>query len=327
MYGIKSGSTIWERPQPGPPPGQFLEWEQVPGSASNVSSSGNGWIWAVDPTNGSETWPAILKCRKPCTGNVGVNKWQSVPGSLTQLSGGEKYLWGVNGGNNIFYIPIDGSGPGWYMASGAGTNVSAVGKYVWLVGTAGDIWRGDPNNFTTWTNKLGNVGPNTGVIAGGDESNGNVWLVDGLRGWIYRGMAESTEPDWVRVDLPNGVMAKWITAGDPYWIWAVSADDKVWRRAKGTPDTAPWIKSDDTFSQIDSSPTQQYYEIFVGSSDGPTVVDLPFENMLVDANPINPQGSAWPDQFQITVEGKKATIKRCDGGVCSGAGWGQQLMF
>ena len=54
----------------------------------------------------------IYICKKPCNGN-----WQLVDGRLKQIDGGEKYVYGVNSGNDVFTRPVDGSGS-WRLIPG-----------------------------------------------------------------------------------------------------------------------------------------------------------------------------------------------------------------
>ena len=125
VYGVAPDGSIWRRNEDG-----TGAWVRIPGTLSNITASGKGYIWGVQSDE------AIYRCRKPCV----TGKWTRVPGELKQVAADDKYVWGVNNANQIYKMPVDGSGV-WTEAEaskrgGRLTWVSpSAPNYVWGVGT------------------------------------------------------------------------------------------------------------------------------------------------------------------------------------------------
>ena len=100
VWGLNSADQIWKRPVDG-----SNHWQLVEGSLKHVSASGHGYVWGVNRNN------RIFKYKKPCLGD-----WVRVPGTLQQIDGGQRYVYGVNSANNIFTRPVDG-GEAWRRIS------------------------------------------------------------------------------------------------------------------------------------------------------------------------------------------------------------------
>ena len=65
----------------------------------------------------------------------------NVPGKLKQIDGGYNYVYGVNSINDIYTLPVDGSGS-WRNIPGKLKRVSASGTYsISGVGPDDTIWR------------------------------------------------------------------------------------------------------------------------------------------------------------------------------------------
>ena len=115
VWGVNKYDDIFKRSIDG-----SGNWQHIPGKLIHVSASGNGYIWGVNRGH------AIFKCKKPCSGGGG---WVHVPGGLKQIDGGEREVYGVNKGNQVFARPVDGS-RGWRHIPGKLLKyISASGTY------------------------------------------------------------------------------------------------------------------------------------------------------------------------------------------------------
>ena len=94
VWGVNQNDFIYKRPVDG-----SSSWIKVSGGLKHVSASGNGYIWGVNSIDD------IYKCKKPCSGG-----WQKVEGKLSQIDGGNQYVYGVTSGKTPFFRPVDGSG-------------------------------------------------------------------------------------------------------------------------------------------------------------------------------------------------------------------------
>ena len=95
-------------------------WARINGSLKQISAAGKDWIWGVNNNN------QIYTCNKPCKDS----NWINIPGSLSQVEGGETEVWGVNSANNIYKMNIDHSNS-WTQIPGQLSNISQGGGWVW----------------------------------------------------------------------------------------------------------------------------------------------------------------------------------------------------
>ena len=141
----------------------------------NLSVSGDGWIWCVTDKND------IYKMNK-----LGDNPWVKVKGSLTQISGGQKELWGVGTDGKVWKRPIDGSGS---WTSGSGQKMQWISasnpKFVFGVNTKGMVYRCAKPYTGNWelqnSQSSGYYGGYTQIEGG----NGVVWGL-GTDGYVYK---------------------------------------------------------------------------------------------------------------------------------------------
>ena len=94
VWGVNTRNQVFKRPADG-----SGHWQCLTGSLKHVSASGNGYIWGVSARD------HIYKCKKPCFG-----RWVLVSGRLKQIDAGHDYVYGVNSGNSIFALPVNGVG-------------------------------------------------------------------------------------------------------------------------------------------------------------------------------------------------------------------------
>lgn len=94
VWGVNDDGDVFKRPVDG-----SGSWVLIASKfLQHVSASGNGYIWGIDKDT------KIYKCKKPCSGD-----FEAVDGSLKQIDGGERYVFGVNSVNQVYYRPVDGS--------------------------------------------------------------------------------------------------------------------------------------------------------------------------------------------------------------------------
>ena len=94
VWGVNKNDDIFVRPIDG-----SGDWKHIGGKLIHVSASGNGYVWGTNRGN------AIFKCKKPCNG-----QWITVGGGLKQIDGGQREVCGVNRNNDMYCLPVDGSG-------------------------------------------------------------------------------------------------------------------------------------------------------------------------------------------------------------------------
>jgi len=104
--------------------------ENIKGKLKQISAAGKNWLWGVNSGDG------IYTCKKPCTDS----KWIKMPGSLTQIEGGDNEVWGVNSVNNIYKMNQDHSN-NWKYIPGKLTNISQGGGWVWGVNSSHNVYR------------------------------------------------------------------------------------------------------------------------------------------------------------------------------------------
>ena len=80
VWGVNSADAIYYRRIDG-----NGGWIHVGGALRHVTASGNGWIWGTNSNDG------IYRMIKPSN-----NKWIGLDGKLTQIDGGDQYVYGVN---------------------------------------------------------------------------------------------------------------------------------------------------------------------------------------------------------------------------------------
>ena len=113
VWGVNVDDNIFVRPVDG-----SGSWVRINGRLIHVSASGNGYVWGTTRAN------AIYKCKKPCSGS-----WVRVDGALKQIDGGQREVCGVNGNNNTYCRPVDGSGS-WRHIPMAMKHVTTV-RHLW----------------------------------------------------------------------------------------------------------------------------------------------------------------------------------------------------
>jgi len=104
--------------------------ESLKGRLKQLSAAGKDWLWGVNSSD------AIWTCKKPCLDS----NWIKIPGGLTQIEGGDKEVWGVNAGNNIYKMNQDHSN-NWKYIPGKLSNISQGGGWVWGVNSSNNVYR------------------------------------------------------------------------------------------------------------------------------------------------------------------------------------------
>jgi len=105
-------------------------WRRIEGALQQISGAGKDWLWGVNSSD------AIYTCKKPCTDS----NWIRIGGSLTQIEGGDKEVWGVNSSNDIYKMNQDHSN-GWKNIPGKLNNISQGGGWVWGVNSSHNVYR------------------------------------------------------------------------------------------------------------------------------------------------------------------------------------------
>lgn len=111
--------------------------------------------------------------------------WSQLPGTAKEIAASSSgRIWKINtgsGNQGIQYLDLNSPNPTWTNSQGGGVGVRVEVEndgHVWVVNTAGDLWRGDINgNYWTKFNNLASGGttPMYDVGAGG----GKVWALGG----------------------------------------------------------------------------------------------------------------------------------------------------
>lgn len=124
VWIVKQDKNTYRRPVDG-----SGQWEQVGGSLSDVSASGDGWVWGIRPDG------SIWRCAKPCAADG--SGWLRVDGSAVRVSADESHVWTVARDaardGKIWRRPVDGSGS-WEEAGGSLSSI-AVSDAGWMWGT------------------------------------------------------------------------------------------------------------------------------------------------------------------------------------------------
>ena len=107
----------------------------------HVTASGNGWIWG---TNAND-----LHLHNDKNQLIIINwfLWVHGNGILRQIEGRDQYAYGVNGAQNIYTCPVDGSS-GWRHIPGKLKYITAGGlNEVFGVDTNNHLWRSQKPAF------------------------------------------------------------------------------------------------------------------------------------------------------------------------------------
>jgi hypothetical protein len=136
VYGVNNGGqSIWahaKNPEELNSEGRH-GWRSIPGALSNISASNRKWVFGTNK-NG-----AIYQCKKPCKGS-----WQRIGGSLSQISGGQNHVYGVNRNDAIYRKPINNDGAisyGWIPIRGRLKWINAANKnYVYGTNRADNVY-------------------------------------------------------------------------------------------------------------------------------------------------------------------------------------------
>jgi hypothetical protein len=135
VYGVNIYDTIYARAKD---PGKRnaaggTEWRQIGGRLSNISASNKDYVFGVNKHK------HIYQCKKPCTG-----AWQRINGELSQISGGQNYVYGIGNNDTPVRKKLDSDGArnaGWVSLPGSLKWINATNKdYIYGTNRAGRIY-------------------------------------------------------------------------------------------------------------------------------------------------------------------------------------------
>lgn len=210
-------------------------WTQKPGSNyKNISSSGKGYIWAVDNNND------VFMCKKPCNGN-----WSQKGGKMVQISGGQNKLWGVSEKTGwLFNRNIDGT-ESWNWLGGNYKDVTnSSNGYVWMLENNNDL---NINNIYRCKKPCDSLSTRELIPGHLDQlSSGQneVWGVNSLND-IYK--RNENDNKWTKI--PGKL--KWISASNPNYIVGVNSSNDIWQCKKPC-DGKNWVQLPGKLNKISS---------------------------------------------------------------------------
>ena len=135
VWGVNSGDNIYSRRVDG-----SGGWVQISGLLKHVTASGNGWIWG---TNKHDHIYRRMQQRK--------GAWIQVDGLLRQVEGGDQYLYGVNGAQDVYTRPVDGSS-GWRHVPGKKLKYITAGGFneIFGIDSNNHLWRSQKPALGKW---------------------------------------------------------------------------------------------------------------------------------------------------------------------------------
>ncbi len=141
------------------------QWQQTPGTLSNVSIGADGTVWGVDKAGRVLNWD-------------GAN-WKPMPGQLVQVAVGSALnVWGVSANDNIW----NWDGRKWNQIQGKLTHVSVgCDRSVWGVNRAGQVWSWDGVKWTQMPGGLRKVAVGRRDNIWGVNANDDIWRWDGSK--------------------------------------------------------------------------------------------------------------------------------------------------
>ncbi|XP_063689003.1 uncharacterized protein LOC134822077 [Bolinopsis microptera] len=157
-------------------------WTRIPGNLEHISSGGSS-VWGVNKHG------HIYR-------DAGHNKWQRIPGSLTNLDVSDNgHVWGVKKNQDIYRW----TGKNWQHIGGKAIQVTVGPSGVWIVNRANNIYYrkgtyGDSNTAGSgWIQISGNlkwISSGRNIVVGVDSGN-NIYYREGMRaprptgtGWV-----------------------------------------------------------------------------------------------------------------------------------------------
>jgi hypothetical protein len=131
--GLGTGGDAQSRQQAALPPEGKIDWRQISGNARDITVSGDGRVYAVDPRG--NVWHM----------HVSEKQWSRFSGRLTRIAATTKgRLIGVDHLNRIFMY----NGVKWSRMQGAAIDVSANARgQIAAVGPSGDVLLWQARNF------------------------------------------------------------------------------------------------------------------------------------------------------------------------------------
>ena len=166
VWGVNSGNDIYRRPKDG-----SGNWTKVNGKLKYVSAGPTGSVWGVNAND--DIYMCTSRKKVKCTDN-----WKQIPGKLKQLSVGSKEVWGVNGSDNIYKRPVDGSGE-WKQVTGQLKHVAVGGKEIVGVNSSDNIYvckQPCNGNWTQINGKLKQVDATNRAKTVGVNSADNIYM-------------------------------------------------------------------------------------------------------------------------------------------------------
>jgi len=189
----------------------WIQKSTGPGNLSQITAgffdtwamASNGTVWAEHIMGAPDTWAQV-----------------SIP-TLTSVSVGKGYAWGLNGTTVYSASTPYGWGfnttAGWTQRSGTMSQVSVGDSAVWGRDASGNIYKRPLDGSGAWTQITGNMDK----IAAGDLF---IW---GIKGSTIS-YTSTTNINWVAVNNPNNINQ--IAVGSEE-VWGVNASGSIYRRS------------------------------------------------------------------------------------------------
>ncbi len=214
VWAVTAGGTVHRRPVDG-----SGQWEQITGSLSDVSATGDGWVWGIQGES------LIFKCPKPCAANG--SGWVQVDGNAVQVSANDTHVWVTNAGGEGFRRPVDGSGqwermngPLWYVAA---SNTD------WIWGRAAQVGTGAQGSAVKCARPCAADGTGWQNVtdmraASASLNDSHVWAVSSTGSTWLRPVDGSGA--WSQV---RGNYFRYIAASNAGWVWGTNNTGSIYK--------------------------------------------------------------------------------------------------
>ncbi len=226
-------------------------------------------IWGTGSYRENSSGNLVYQVEKTKTSNNGAD-WNRIPGELSQMSTGQKEVYGVSGHGNIYARAKNpgeknaSGGKGWRRIPGGLKNISASNKdYVFGVNRSDQIYQCKKPCKGGWQNMEGGLKQ----ISGGQKYVYGVNRNDS----IYRARLPITNlrnPQWYKI--PGGL--KWINAGNKDYIYGTNRNDDIYVCQK--PCTGGWKRIAGGLERIEADQNKVY-----GTNRGNDIYSKPMDGM------------------------------------------------
>jgi len=201
------------------------EWEQIPGSLTQISVGTDDFVYGVNMNDNDR----IVRCRKPCD----TGQWETIPGKLVSINAKDpsisKWIWGTNRQNAVFRCPAPCSNGQWQQIKGSLKQVALGKQRNYGINTNNDIYRCDqPCGNSLWEVVPGKM---SGLSTDNDAIQEMLYGVNPQQElWTCQGPC--SDGRWEKRNIGTTQGFNNVDVGYQSWMYGMDSQNRIWRCQK-----------------------------------------------------------------------------------------------